>query len=176
MTQSYQPRTLPAHAPWFRLLALIIVGLAPEVAEAGIKITMTYDQVNTEVSPKQQTTRSSKYRTYTISKNNRINVADSDIEQNDRSLGQDAEGHMLRGMHYKSTTRLLGNVLFVITAFDEFTSVRKIKLSGHNCVSTLVFKRNPGHEYYEEARPTETSLYSDMHAENIKCSVAETSD
>jgi hypothetical protein len=176
MTPSHQCRTLPAHAPWFCFLALIIVGLAPEVAEAGIKITVTYDQVNIEVSPQQQTTRSSKYRMYTISKDNRINVAGSDIGQSDRSLGQEAEGHMLRGMHYKSTTRLLGNVLFVITAFDEYTSVRKIKLSGHNCVSTLVFKRSPRHEYYEEARPSETTFYSDMHAENIKCSVAETPD
>lgn len=176
MAPSHQSRTLSAHELSFCFLAGIIICLAPEVSEARTKITVTYDEVTTEISPRQQTIRSSKYRIYTISKDNTINVTTDDTGSVDRSLGKEEEGHMYGGMRYKLMNRLLGNVLFVITAFDGYTSVRKIKLLGHNCVSTLVFKKSPGHEHYEFVRPSETSFYSDMHAENIRCSVAKTSD
>jgi hypothetical protein len=177
MTASYQSRARRGHAAGLCLTAFVMTGLAPDRAEAGARIVVTYDVVSAEIAPEQRTTRIRETRTYTLSGKNSLNLAGSQIASSSHSLGQETEGSMLRGMHFRATYRVLYGILFIITDFDGYTAIKKITVVGANaCVCTLEFRKKSGHQYIEHIRPAGTSFYSDMHTENMTCSITETND
>ncbi len=146
-------------------------------AFAGARITITYDEVKTEVAPHQKTFRTSENRVYTLHGKNRVDFSGSGgfKTATGMQLGNDMEGATSGGLPFKLTYRILNGVLFVVTDLDSYTTTRKIKTDGKNtCASTLEYKKKAGHPYFEI--PALNVTFSDMHAENMTCSIAETAD
>jgi hypothetical protein len=162
----------------FCALALLASGQMIDMAAAGARITITYDEVKTEVAPQQKTFRTSENRVYTLHGKNQVDFSGSGGFKTTAGmrLGNDMEGETNGGgLRFKLTYRILNGVLFVVTDLDSYTTTRKIKTDGKSaCTSTLEYKRKPCHQYFEI--PALKVTFSDMHAENIACSISETPD
>jgi hypothetical protein len=152
-------------------------GQTIDKAVAGARITITYDEVKTEVAPQQKTFRTSENRVYTLHGKNQVDFSGSGGFKTTAGmhLGSDMESQTSGGLRFKLTYRILTGVLFVATDLGSYTTTRKIRTDGKNTsVSTLEYKKKPGHSYFEI--PDLHVTFSDMHAENITCSIAETAD
>lgn len=146
-------------------------------AAAGVRITITYDEVKTEVAPQQRTFRTSENRVYTLRGKNQVDFSGSGGFKTAAGmrLGNDMESQTSGGLPFKLTYRILNGVLFVVTDLESYTTTRKIKTDGKSaCSSTLEYKRKAGHQYFEI--PALKVTFSDMHAENIACSISQTPD
>jgi hypothetical protein len=161
----------------FCALAFLASGEMINTAVAGARITITYDEVKTEVAPQQKTFRTSENRVYTLHGKNQVDFSGSGGFKTTAGMriGNDMESETSGGLRFKLTYRILNGVLFVVTDLDSYTTTRKIKTDGKNaCVSTLEYKKKAGHEHFEI--PALKVTFSDMHAENITCSISETPD
>jgi hypothetical protein len=57
----------------------------------------------------------------------------------------------------------------------SYTTLRKIKTDQKStCSSTLEYKKKAGHLNFDI--PEQNATFSDIHAENVTCSIAETAD
>jgi hypothetical protein len=87
-------------------------------------------------------------------------------------LGVDVSGTTKDGRSSKGTFRVLNGVLFAVSDWGGFSTVRKIYTDGKtSCHSTMEYKKKDGAENFEVARPSGSVFYRDMHAENIVCSI-----
>jgi hypothetical protein len=146
-------------------------------AFAGARITITYDEVKTEIAPQQKTFRTSENRVYTLHGKNQVDFSGSGGFKTaaGMQLGNDMESQTSGGLRFKLTYRILNGVLFVATDLGSYTTTRRIKTDGkNNCTSTLEYKKKPGHANFD--LPDLNVTLSEMHAENITCSIAETAD
>jgi hypothetical protein len=159
--------------------AAILLGGSQTIdsAFAGARITITYDEVKTEVAPHQKTMRTSENRVYTLHGKNQVDFSGSGGFKTTAGmqLGNDMESQTSGGLRFKLTYRILNGVLFVVTDLGSYTTTRKIRTDGKNsCASTLEYKKKAGHANFDI--PDLNVTFSDMHAENITCSIAETAD
>ena len=160
----------------FCALAFLASGEMIDKAAAGTRIAITYDEVKTEVAPKQKTFRTNESRVYTLRGKNQVDFSGSGGFKTTAGMriGNDMDGSN-GGLRFKLTYRILDGVLFIVTDLDSYTTTRKIRTDGKSsCVSTLEYKRKAGHEYFEF--PALKVTFSDMHAENVTCSISEIAD
>jgi hypothetical protein len=152
-------------------------GQTIDSAYAGARITITYDEVKTEISPHQKTFRTSENRVYTLHGKNEVDFSGSGGFKTAAAmqLGNDMESQTSGGLRFKLTYRILSGVLFVVTDLSSYTTTRRIKTDGKSgCASTLEYKKKAGHANFDI--PDLNVTLSDMHAENITCSIIQTAD
>jgi hypothetical protein len=161
----------------FCAVILFAGGQTIDSAYAGARITITYDEVKTEIAPQQKTFRTSENRVYTLHGKNQVDFSGSGGFKTAAAmqLGKDMASRTSGGLRFKLTYRILGGVLFVVTDLSSYTTTRRIKTDGKSgCTSTLEYQKKPGHANFDF--PDLNVTLSDMHAENITCSIAETAD
>jgi hypothetical protein len=92
-------------------------GQTIDSAYAGARITITYDEVKTEISPHQKTFRTSENRVYTLHGKNEVDFSGSGGFKTAAAmqLGNDMESQTSGGLRFMLTYRLLSGVLFVLT-------------------------------------------------------------
>jgi hypothetical protein len=128
-------------------------------------------------SPQQKTIRTSENRVYTLHGKTHVDFSGSGWFKTTASmhLGNDMESQTSGGLRFELTYRILDGVLFVVTDLDSYTTTRKIRTEGRNtCTSPLEYEKKPWHSYFEI--PDLHVTFSDMHAENITCSISKAAD
>jgi hypothetical protein len=157
-------------------LAVVASGEMADEAFAGARITITYDLVKTPIAPQQQTIRTSENRVYTLH-GNQVDFAGSRGLKTGTGmkLGNDWESQTSNGRRFKLTYRILDGVLFIVSDFRGYATLRKIRTDGKNsCSSTLESKRRLVIRNFE--MPELNVAFSEIHAENITCSIFKTAD
>jgi hypothetical protein len=136
-------------------------------------IHIQYDEVVTGVAPDSRPQRSHIIRDYELSGNKlRLSAPDLYGQKAVNQLGVDVSGTTKDGRSSTGTFRVLNRVLFAVSDWGGFSTVRKIYTDGKtSCHSTLEYKKKDGAENFEVARPSGSVFYRDMHAENIVCSI-----
>lgn len=160
-------------------LATLAVGAALGGAVAGVKITVTYDEAKTEVSPRQRTFSTSETKTYTLHGINELNFSGTGGFKSNSGirLGNELVGPTSDGLNYKVVYKIQNGALLVITNLSSYTTTRVITTNQKTtCSATLEYKKKAGHQYFEVMSAGNPVSLSDMHAENMTCSITETTD
>jgi len=163
----------------FALAILVVIALLstsmPSVA--ATKITIRYDEVDTEVG-KNIPDRQGRLRQYILTGKNNLRLITDDMgSPRDLKLGSmDATARNSNGSDYKNAIKIMDGAIFIITDFASFTTVRKIYTDKkESCRSTFEFVKKKGHPYFESAHGS-TRYFSDMRAENMTCSIETIAD
>lgn len=149
-----------------------------EDAKAGAIITITYTDVKTEVSPFQKTFSTNENRTYSL-KGSEVGFSGSGgfKTSSGMRLGKDLEGDTNNGTHFKVKYSVVNGSIVVFTDFPSYTTTRTISTNHKDsCTSTLVYRKKSGYQNFEVQWEGHPVLFSDMHAENITCSINETAN
>jgi hypothetical protein len=164
---------------WKGLIVCAVAGIAngemAGEAHAGARITIAYVLIKSETAPQQKMIRFNVNRVYTLH-GSQVDFSGTGLRDGGgMKLGDDLESRTGDGRQYKFTYRILNGVLFVVSDFKTYTSVRKIRTDGKNaCSSTLEYKKKAGYSSFEE--PELNATFSDIHAENVTCSITATAD
>jgi len=166
-----------------RGLATLLLGAAATycapmtAAYAGAKITVTYDVVYTRAPPNNKTTRKTFIRVYTLSGRNNVGFVSADLKNGALHLGDEGESKEASGAKFKWTYRTLDGVLYIVSDYETFVTIRKILTDGvKSCVCELDFRKKAGRETYDVAFPGGSRSYSDISGQNMACSIEPTSN
>ena len=146
-------------------------------ASAATVIAITYDFVATQVSPKQKTVRKRDVRTYTLNGKTGNDFSGTGFQSNDAmTLGQEMERESQNGQKYKGVYKVLDGILFVVTDYGAYTTLRKIRTDGKKLFVHVGVQQESRLRTFEVDTPAHVAQYSDMHAENMTCSIVQTAD
>ena len=165
-----------ATASLIAALALIAGGHA---AFASVRITLSFDYVEQEVSPRQGEYRTHLVNTYQIASNKRIDISSTFNPNKQGALGQTMTILDVAGKPGKVIFRIDRGAIVITGSTPSFTTVTRIVTDGHSsCSATRDYAKKPGHQYFEVTRISnhETMLDSFVRAENVSCSIAESTD
>jgi hypothetical protein len=152
------------------LMAALALIVSSQAASASVKITVSFDYVEMEVSPFQAEHRSHFVNTYQISTSKRI-----DFSSNLNPSGQGALGRTMTlldsaGRSWEAVYRIDRGAIVITGSGADWTTVTRIVTDGHSsCSATRNYVKKPGHQYFEEIRTTnhERMLDSSIRAENV---------
>jgi hypothetical protein len=90
-------------------------------------------------------------------------------------LGQSGEATTDAGAPYKFSFHVVNGAIFVTSDFGSWTTTRAIRTNGKDlCTCTLQYRKKPGQASFIYPASGGVSIYSDMHAENMTCSIEQT--
>jgi hypothetical protein len=162
------------------IAALVILSSVAicDAGNAGVRITIDYEEVKTEVSPEQKTFTTNESRVYTVHGNSLDFVGSGGFKTSSgMRLGKELAGETDHGSRFKLTYKIVDGAIVVSTEFPTFTTVRRITTDNKtSCASTLEYKKKPSHNFFEVLYLGRNLSFSDMRAENITCSIAEVAD
>jgi hypothetical protein len=160
----------------FALATLSLTQLAVKSARADVKIAVSYDYVETEVSPRQQTHRSHTSELFTLSGENSLSF-------NNNNNGESLSTRLRKNKDYvsaygeeKTTSfRIKSGAIQILSNRPGRTVVTRIKTNGKDsCRATVEYLKKPGHEFFESPRKSNHELMSDsdQHSENVTCTIS----
>jgi len=165
-----------------RLLAALLVGGICGVTNiqqvfASVTITLNYVQVAVEEFPERKSYRWQQTRVYTLNINGGNKIIAKELSGNGTfHFDENGVGSTSDGQQYKTIFRILNGTIFIITDYEEYVTIRKIKTDGIAvCDSSLDFKKKPGRQYFIVHRGGSTIYYSDRHIENLSCVISQAS-
>jgi hypothetical protein len=163
------------------LLGGLAAGLFASIppAFAGARITVGFDSVEVEISPRKAEHRSHYENTYLISGSKTVSYASSGGMQGAGSLGQSMTVIDQVGAPNRVTYRVSGGAIVVSWDKPAYTIVTRITTDGSSsCSATRAYIRKPGHQFFETVRLSnhEKMVDSEMRSENITCAIQQTSN
>jgi hypothetical protein len=147
---------------------------AQDASHSKTRIMITYDEIDVPVDAGEPIHRLPRAREYVLSGSGHVVISAQDMRRAPgvMTLGAVRDNTAADSRPYKVTFRVLDGVLFIVTDWSTFVTVRKIYTDGENsCRSTLDFQKKNGAEYFEVKLPHGSRFYKDMHAENITCAI-----
>jgi hypothetical protein len=143
--------------------------------QAGVKIDVTYNFVEVEVMPRQERIVVPLSTSYTLIGKNQIKQFNSqDGVETIYTLGGTSQGSSVAtGEQNTNTFHVIGGALVITSRFPGFIATTRI-VTDHktSCKFTRTFAKIPGHQYFEGTSVSrERKLWSDMHFENVRCSI-----
>jgi hypothetical protein len=146
-------------------------------ALAGAKITMSYDFVETEVSPHHAASRTHLKVAYQLSSDNTVSYSSSQGTRYVIKLGQTLPETDPTGVPFTVSFGVIDGAMTITGEWPSFISAVRITTDGKtSCTATREWRRKPGHQFFEvkRMRDRQPMLDSDMHAEHIVCSIEST--
>jgi hypothetical protein len=168
--------TTPRQVALKSLALCLLSVLGFDEAVAATTITVTWDTVRTEVTPDPGVGRFHLSRSYVLSGRNDVAYSASDMQSGHMRLGQEGEA-TYKCAHSKWAYKVAGNTIFMVSDYGSFSYISKVKVyekTKYAC--SIEFKKRPGYKYFEWVTDSGTHYFSEMHAENVTCSVAQTPD
>jgi hypothetical protein len=165
---------------WRRIATASIAAFAAWLANApsaradGI-ITVSYDFVETRVSPRQETIRSHISANFSLSTKKGVDLSVAGAKTRAK-LGGSVPGFDAAGQAATTTFHIVNGAFVVTTRHPGNFSVLRIVTDGRtSCSATMTYFRNPGHQYFEATtmNQVESILASDFQAQNMTCSISE---
>jgi hypothetical protein len=148
-----------------------------EFAHAAVKLSLSYVIVQVEASPGQSTYREPVSSEITINKDGSLRVGKGKLT---RQLGREiAAIDPQTDEPYVIAYRVKNGAIVITVKFPGFTILRQITTNHKDsCNFSVIYTKIPGHKYYEAVRISnkEHMELSDLHAEELGCSVSETPD
>ena len=140
-------------------------------AQAAMVVDINYDYVETEISPRQEIHRQSFHPHYELNTDKTITMQHGSSKLGGTFVVKEKSGRdFTREFH-------IVNGAFQITSFHEwFILVTTIRTIGRDtCSASLSWRKRAGQKYFLTYRISNGELMydSDMHAENVTCSVHE---
>jgi hypothetical protein len=157
------------------ILALTMIA-SSQTAYAGVRITLSFDYVETEVSPRQGEYNTHVVNTYQISTSKRIDFSSNLGSGNHGALGQPITVFDAGGQSAKAIYRIDRGAIVITGSWPTYTVVTRIVTDGHSsCSATRNYLRKPGHQYFEVSRTSNHERMQDtsIRAENVSCSIAD---
>jgi hypothetical protein len=158
--------------------ALALVA-SSQAASAGVRITLSFDYVETEVSPRQGEYSIHIVNTYQISTSKRIDFSSNLSAGDHGALGQTITVSDAGGISAKAVFRIDRGAIVINSSWPTYTVVTRIVTDGHSsCSATRNYLKKPGHQFFEVSRTSnhERMQDSSIRAENVSCSIAESSN
>jgi hypothetical protein len=157
------------------ILALALIPNS-QTAYAGVRITLSFDYVETEVSPRQGEYSTHIVNTYRISTNKRFDFSSNLSSDSHGALGQAITVFDAGGQSAKAIYRIDHGAMVTTGSWPSYTVVTRIVTDGHSsCSATRNYLKKAGHQYFEVTRTANHERMQDtsIRAENVSCSIAE---
>jgi len=140
-------------------------------AQAAMVVDINYDYVETEISPRQETHRQQSHQHYELNADKTIAMPKGSSKLGGTFMDKTKAGHdFTREFH------IVNGALQVTSSYDGVIVIVTIRTNGRDsCSASLVWRKRAGQKYFFAYRLNNDELMydSDMHAENVTCSVHE---
>jgi hypothetical protein len=151
-------------------------------ALADVRIVVKYTEVEHEIAT-DKIYRTDKSRIYTVTKNRVLKITSIDsggtVTNSSAVLEQPGEGKNVAGVNYVNRARIDNGDIVTASFLESFVIETRIRTNGSSsCEATRNYKLLPGRDaFVDRTRVTRVDkTFSDIHAENITCSISETAD
>jgi hypothetical protein len=153
------------------ILPLFLIVASSAGASAATRITITFDDIAKEVEPINKEIRIPNSRKFTLDKDNNMGTVSSSNHDTMGALGRQGHGTDIYNVTYAWTLRIVSGVLFIVNDYPGFTSLTKIRTNGtDSCTATRDYRKKRGQFRLGNA-DNFTRTMSDMHTENMTCSI-----
>jgi hypothetical protein len=143
-------------------------------ADAAVKIAVSGQTVEVEVSPRSATRYSQYHLEYLIRKDGTV-LTGPYIRQ----LGKVGAGVARNGEAFVAHYKINNGIIVIASAFPGFAVVSEIRTNGKDsCTCSREYTKLPHHQFFESTRRSnkEHMFLSDLHSENETCSITEVAD
>jgi hypothetical protein len=149
-------------------------------AVADVLIKVTFVMVENEVSPRQAEHRSPSTREYRLTNDHTVSIVSTDdnkyTSNGEATFGSTYAAKSVADSNYTGTIGVDNGAIVIENVFPSYKVISRITTNGiDSCSATRKFRLAAGHKFFEIKRFSnhEDMLLSDMHAENVTCSISE---
>jgi hypothetical protein len=144
-------------------------------AFADVQITITFTQVNHNISPDVPDKKSFRTRVITLTSDRKLEITSTNNNvstTNEVVLGEPKSAKSRRVVDYVFRTRIARGAIILGSFFESYSIVTKITTNGIDiCTATRDYKLNPGRRFFQDT-PLLNRGTIEIHAENIKCAIS----
>jgi hypothetical protein len=161
----------------FNFVFFVIFFVVPEQhlsaePQHNTKISVTYDLIRVLKDNNNSIETIPHYRTYILSKNNNISIQRGNDVSDTHTFRGEFSGKAAR--QWLGTVRIVDGIIFIVTDYGGYTTYKKISTDGKTtCKCEIIYMKKQGHKYFEVNIHNSTTVYSEMHAENITCAISQ---
>ena len=175
---SFEAKSTLTNMPAMLLMTVALWLSGYTGAIADVRITVTNTAVEHEISPNNGVQRTNRTMSLVLTTDHKLNVK---VEYGGATvggivvLGKFYRRTDMGGSSYLSRWTIKNGAIMQVSRYESFSMIQRITTNGvDTCQATVDFVLANGHKLFEERRMSnhEDMKVSDMHSENITCSIA----